>query len=119
MTVAIVPSLLARDLAATRRFYRMLGFVVSGGDGAEEWLELRRGDAVIQFYIRPPHDTPTAPCLSGALYISSHDVDSLAEQLRDKVAVEWGPETMHYGMRELAVRDPNGYLIAFTAPASP
>ena len=86
MTVAIVPSLLARDLAATRRFYRMLGFVVSGGDGAEEWLELRRGDAVIQFCIRPPHDTPTAPCLSGAAYISSDDVDSPAERPRDKAS---------------------------------
>jgi hypothetical protein len=26
---------------------------------------------------------------------------------------EWGPEKMPYGMLEVAIRDPNGYLLSF------
>jgi hypothetical protein len=32
---------------------------------------------------------------------------------------EWGPEVREWGMRELGLRDPNGYFVTFTEPASP
>jgi hypothetical protein len=44
-------------------------------------------------------------------------VAALAEELRGKVELAWGPEVMDYGMNEFAVQDPSGYFIAFTEPA--
>jgi catechol 2,3-dioxygenase-like lactoylglutathione lyase family enzyme len=114
---ALVLSLLARDLAATRAFYERLGFCHSGGDPSSGWMELMRGAAVLQFYSEPPTGTPPAPALSGTIYFRIDDVDALARSVDGHTPLEWGPETMDYGMREFAVRDPNGYLIAFTGPA--
>lgn len=111
----IIPSLLARDLSETRRFYEGLGFCRSGeSDG---WLEMSLGGAIIQFYGEPPTGTDKSPRLSGVIYVRVADIDAHASELAGKVLFEWGPETMEYGMREFAVRDPNDYLIAFTASA--
>lgn len=112
----IVPSLLARDLAETVRFYEALGFVRCGEGVDTSWIELRRDELVLQFYADPPAGTPNAPIMSGTIYVHADGVDALAEEWRDRLSFEWGPETMDYGMREFAFRDPNGYLIAFAAP---
>ena len=116
----IVPSLLVRDLDETLAFYARLGFAPTGRHpehGAATWAEVRRDGITLQFYTEPPHGTPATPVCSGTLYLHPASVESLAETLRDVVEFAWGPEVMDYGMREFAVRDPNGYLIAFTEPA--
>lgn len=113
-----IPSLLVTDLAATLAFYERLGFAVRGRsdhDGGQ-WAEVRRGGATLQFFTEAPEGLPTSPVMSGTLYFRAEDVDALAGEWRGKVAFAWGPEVMDYGMREVAVRDPNGYLIAFTEP---
>lgn len=115
-----VPSLLIRDMAETLAFYRRLGFSVTGCDGAETtstWAEVSRGQITFQFYSEPPHGTPVSPICSGTFYVFTNGVDALALEFRDKVEFAWGPETMDYGMKEFAVQDPNGYLIAFSEPA--
>ncbi len=60
---------------------------------------------------------PDQPILGGTLYLFPDGIDALAAEWRDKVAFEWAPEIMHHGVREFAIRDPNGYLIAFAEPA--
>ena len=115
-----VPSLLIRDMAETLAFYRKLGFAVTGCDEAETsstWAEVSRGQITCQFYSEPPHGTPSAPICSGTFSVFTSGVDALALEFRDKVGFAWGPETMDYGMKEFAVQDPNGYLIAFSEPA--
>lgn len=123
LTDRVVPSLLTRDLAATLAFYRKLGFRLTGQSQDAEpptWAEVRRGAAILQFYSDAPEGTPNTPALSGTLYFFPSSVDELATEIRAAgVAFEWGPEIMDYGMKEFAVRDPNGYLIAFTEPALP
>jgi catechol 2,3-dioxygenase-like lactoylglutathione lyase family enzyme len=114
---ALVLSLLASDLAATRAFYERLDFCLSGGDPTSGWMELTRGAAVLQFFSEPPAGTSRTPLLSGTIHVRVDDVDALARAVDGLSPFEWGPETMDYGMREFAVRDPDGYLIAFTAPA--
>jgi catechol 2,3-dioxygenase-like lactoylglutathione lyase family enzyme len=114
---ALTLSLLAKDLVATRAFYERLGFCLSGGDPSSGWMELMRGGAVLQFYDEAPIGAPSAPALSGTIYLRVDDVDALAKSVAGQTAFEWGPETMDYGMREFALRDPNGYLIAFSAAA--
>lgn len=113
----LVPSLLSRDLAATAHFYEALGFCVAGGSVSSGWVELRRAAVVLQFYAEPPVGTPDAPIMSGTLYIHMDSIDALAAEWKQRVAFEWGPEVMDYGMREFAIRDPSGYLLAFAAPA--
>jgi len=113
----IVPSLLSRDLVVTARFYEGLGFSIVGGSAECGWIELKRDAAVLQFYADPPVGTPDQPILSGTIYIHLDGVDALAAEWAGRIAFEWGPETMEYGMREFAIRDPNGYLFAFAAPA--
>jgi hypothetical protein len=114
----LVLSLLARNLAETRSFYETIGFRHCGGDDAAGWIELSFGGAVLQFYRDPPIGTLQAPSLSGTIYIHVEDIDVLSGSISNQVPLAWGPETMDYGMREFAVRDPNGYFIAFSSPAS-
>lgn len=116
-----VPSLLSSDLQETIRFYtKVLGFELTGCYPDPEdpgWIELSRDGAVIQFYDRPHQGEPERPILSGTLYFFPESVEALADELRERLSFEWGPEVMDYGMREFAVRDPDGYLLAFTEPA--
>jgi hypothetical protein len=105
---------------ATLAFYGKLGFSVTGRhpeEGTPTWAEIRRDEVVLWFYTEPPRGTPGSPILSGTLYLFPESVDDLAEELSGRVEFTWGPETMEYGMREFAVRDPDGYFIAFTGPA--
>jgi catechol 2,3-dioxygenase-like lactoylglutathione lyase family enzyme len=117
----VIPSLLARDLDETLRFYQeVLGFEITGlhpQDAEPFWAEVTRDGASIHFYNDPPVGTPDRPVMSGTLYFHPSDVLELAAEIEDKVDFAWGPEGMDYGMREFAVRDPNGYLIAFWEPA--
>lgn len=116
----LVLSLLVRNIDETLAFYRELGFEVTGCDGAETsstWAEVKRGEITLQFYSEPPHGTPSTPVCSGTFYIFTNELDSFALKLQGKVKFEWGPEVMDYGMKEFAIQDPNGYLIAFSERA--
>jgi catechol 2,3-dioxygenase-like lactoylglutathione lyase family enzyme len=117
----LVPSLLAREIVETVRFYtEILGFRLTGRHPDKEhpeWVELTRDGVALQFFAEPPKTIPDQPILSGTLYVYPDSVTALAEELDGKVAFEWGPEVMEYGMREFGIRDPNGYVLAFTEPA--
>ena len=118
----IVPSLLVDDMRRTIEFYvEKLGFTQTGYYPIEsdpEWTELRRDDVAIHFYTDAPHATRYSPGCSGTLYFYPDDVAALAEEWRNKVPFVWGPEVMDYGMREFGIRDPNGYYLAFSEPAT-
>ena len=112
----LVLSLLSVDLHATRTFYQRLGFCLTGGTEESGWIELSRQNASLQFYRDPPEGTAAMPALSGTIYVHVDSFDDVVSSLGGQQKFEWGPETMDYGMREFAVRDPNGYLLAFAAP---
>lgn len=113
----LVLSLLASDLDKTIAFYRQFGFCQSGGDSATGWVEVARDGAAIQFYDEAPVDTPASPMLSGTIVLQVDEIESIVAGLGDSVPFAWGPEEMEYGTHEFAVRDPNGYLVVFSAPA--
>ena len=116
----LVPALLVRSMGETLRFYERLGFRVIGCHPSEEdpsWAEVQRDDVTLQFHTEPPPGTPPTPVCSGTFYLFPRSVMELAEELRDKVEFAWGPEVMDYGARELGIRDPNGYYLAFSEPA--
>lgn len=56
---------------------------------------------------------PGRPALTGCLYIHPPSVTAVHDELRGVIDLEWGVEERDWGRRELVVRDPNGYYLAF------
>ncbi len=115
----VTPSLYAPDLAAAISFYvDVFGFRKSGAysddDGVEIWAEVALGEGRIWFFSHALDDAPKAG-FSGLIYVFVDDVDEMADRVGHRAVVSWGPETQAYGLRELGVRDLNGYLIVFAA----
>lgn len=103
------------DIAATADWYLRAGFDVRV-DGTT-WCEVARDGLVLQFLAGA---TPWAgpPGLTGCVYVHVDDVDAVAAQLHGRVDAEWGVEDRDWGSRELVLRDPDGYVVTFTAPGA-
>lgn len=112
----VIPSLYAPDIDATVAFYvETLGFKETGSwaEGEERiWAEVSFGQSVIWFFANAIEDRPSA-AMSGLIYLFVDDVDDTAKALHGKVKLRWGPEDFPYGLREIGIEDPNGYLLVF------
>lgn len=98
------------DTAATKAHYRdVLGFEVA--EGAEGTVTASLGHATLVFTSADLWDGP--PRFTGTVYIFVADLDAAFRRLRGRVELLWPPQEMSYGTREFAVRDCNGYVIAF------
>jgi catechol 2,3-dioxygenase-like lactoylglutathione lyase family enzyme len=107
---SLVPMLQAADIAATRQWYEeVLGFRCVGMQD-NEWCRLARDDIALMF-MRNAH--LGAPQATATQYIEIDHVMALWAAIKDRCKIEWGPETMPYGMLEFAIKDPNGYLLSF------
>lgn len=113
---SLTPMLQTSDMERTIAWYGdVLGFqcVSRMGDG---WCHLKQGGVSLMFmrndHLGAPHATATQ-------YIYVDDVHAFWMTLKDRVTAEWGPEDMSYGMREFAIKDPDGYLLSFGQPLSP
>lgn len=105
-------SLLLRcnDLLETRRFYRdVLAFSLT--DTAEGTLTAQGFDGTLIFTERDLWQS--VPSLSGTIYFTVPDLDGFYSQVAAKATVAWEPQEMSYGSREFAVKDCNGYHLAF------
>ena len=97
------------DMDRTIEWYRtMLGFGLT--KRSVDWCVLRR-DGVELMFMRNDH--LGAPHATATQYINVDDVLALWDGLKGRVASEWGPATMDYGMLEFAIKDPDGYLLSF------
>lgn len=116
----LIPSLMVRDVEASVAFYRdLLGFELSGrfhDDEGLQWAEVRCGEIALQLGRGPICGLPEDPVFTGTLYFFPESVAAVEERVAGRVEIAWGPEEMPYGMRELAIRDPDGYLLAFSEP---
>jgi uncharacterized glyoxalase superfamily protein PhnB len=113
---SLVPMLQTLDLRQTVVWYQtVLGFQ-RVGEEADGWCCLSRDGVSIMFmtndHLGPPHATATQ-------YFTVDDADVLWDSIKDDCKAEWGPEDMPYGLREFAIKDPNGYLLSFGSPISP
>ncbi len=115
---AVTPSLFSDDLDNTIAFYLTeLGFRQTGiyhdqGDPGPTWTELSLGKANIWFFANPLGGFPK-PAFSGLIYLFVDDVDSYHLTLGASVEIAWGPQSQPYGLRELGIRDCNGYYLVF------
>lgn len=113
----VLPCLLVSDMRRSLDFYLdTLRFVQTGYYPIESEpirTEVRRDDVAIILYTEAVHSRDLAPMFTGALYLLPQSIDLVAEELRGKVPFAWGPEETEFGVREFAIRDPDGYTLVF------
>lgn len=118
----VAPYFLVENVFATAEFYRdVLGFSFDGffGDPPGFTIVERDGVRIIFRQIRPAKTAVAKPNRSVMdetfdAYIYVSNVDKLAMELRARRAdIVEGPVDRVYEMRELLVRDCNGYMLAF------
>jgi catechol 2,3-dioxygenase-like lactoylglutathione lyase family enzyme len=116
----ILPCLLVTDMRRTLDFYiEVLGFTQTGYYPIESdpiRTEVRRDGVALLFYTESNRGLGDKPAQSGLLYVFPQSVDALAREFRGKVPFLWGPEETESGVREFAIRDPSGYVLAFAEP---
>jgi catechol 2,3-dioxygenase-like lactoylglutathione lyase family enzyme len=117
----VLPCLLVSDMRRSLNFYlRVLGFTQTGYYPIESEptrTEVRRDDVAIILYTEPVHGRDSPPAFTGALYIFPESIEELSDELRGRVPFAWGPEDTDFGMREFAIRDPDGYALVFAERA--
>ena len=114
-TLAI--SLTTNDVARSVAFYvDHLGF--SCGLQLDHFARVRRGDANIMLSLPNAHVPWQGARLTGAIYLTVDDVETLWGSLKDKVRIVYPLQTMDYGVREFGILDDNGYQLSFAQPLS-
>jgi uncharacterized glyoxalase superfamily protein PhnB len=117
----VLPCLTVADMRSSLEFYiDRLGFCQTGYWPIQSnpiRTEVRRDDVAIVLIAESFRDLGDTPAFTGALYMFPESVDRLAEELRGKVPFLWGPEVTDWDTLEFAIRDPNGYVLAFSEPA--
>ncbi|HEX2080872.1 MAG TPA: VOC family protein [Longimicrobium sp.] len=129
----MAPLLAVFDMPASIRFYRdVLGFDVvqtsqpRRPDDQVGWALLRREG--VELMLNAAYDAgerPAAPDPARvaahrdtALFFGCRDLDAAYAHLRAHGADPEPPFVQGYGMRQLYVRDPDGYTLCFQWPAS-
>ena len=130
----LTPLIQVYDMPEAIRFYcEGLGFEIVANSGEIEspegrffdWAWLRLGGADLMLNTaydpgeRPPERDPArqAAHRDTGLFFACPDVDAAAAELRGRGLDVKGPATAPYGMRQLWLRDPDGYEICFQAQA--
>lgn len=122
---SLCPLLQVFDMPASLRFYRdVLGFTVVASDRPGDdcdWCLLRQSRAELMLNTqyerdeRPPAPNPARRNAhrDTALYLDCPNLEAASEHFRNHGIAAEGPVTRDYGMRQLTVDDPDGYVLCF------
>ena len=126
----VTPLIQVYDMPTSIRFYRdSLGFEVvntspaRGGEDRFHWVMLRLGGAELMLNTAyefdeerpvPPDGSRNAAHQDTCLYFACPDVDAAYRDLRQKGIQMKPPTVAPYGMKQLHLRDPDGYCLCFT-----
>lgn len=126
----VAPLLQVFDMPTAIRFYRdVLGFTVDSssqpGDDCN-WCLLKLNGAEVMLNTayeaeyRPPAPDPVRVAAHDdtCLFFGCQDLDAAYRHLRDHGVNLKEPTVAPYGMRQLWFKDPDGYGLCFTWPAS-
>ena len=123
----LCPLLQVYDMPTSVRFYcHLLGFEIIShapfyAPGQFHWCWLRRGDIELMLNTaydegeRPPSPDPAriAAPRDTCLYLDCLDVDAAWQHLTALGLQIEPPNTAHYGMRQLFLKDPDGFGFCF------
>jgi len=124
----LTPLLQVHDMPTAVRFYRdMLGFEVVStspvlGPDRFHWAWLRLGSAELMLNTAYEHDDERPPVPDAArvaahedtgLFLGCPDVDAAYKELRGKGVPVKEPKVAGYGMKQMYVHDPDGYVLCF------
>jgi glyoxylase I family protein len=126
---SVTPLMQVYEMQASIAFYReVLGFEVvhlaSEPSGHLWWAMLKLGGATVMLNSKYEGDSrPAVPeAVTGrddvTLYFGVDDVDQAYRELRGKTLSVEEPRTMPYGMRQMNVRDPDGFHLCFQQPVA-
>ncbi len=115
MQKRVVPMFHVPDVRRTIEWYRDVGFEVTTtyGNGVDglSFAMVSFGGGEVMFssggQLSSKHRREVD------LYAYVEDVDSLYDRIKDRIEIVEGPHNMFYGMREVIVRDLNGFWITF------
>lgn len=133
MSTTLTPNLMSENVNQSVIFYmdrlgfRFLAGVLSEGDAMAQtfsadaplqWAMLGRDEALLMFQLRgsmareyaPLKDVPLAA--SASIYIEVADLDDMLSGLGEDVETVLPDHVTFYGMREVWIRDNNGYILA-------
>ena len=119
MLTGLAPVLLVTDVRVAAEYYRdRLGFDVSYYDALPEHYAYAERDGC-EIHFACFDDAPPRPNVEVVppdmfdVYVHVADVDALHEELLGRGAdLLHGPVEQPYGLREIRVRDPFGYILA-------
>ncbi len=110
--------LAVQDLRRSTEFWMTtLGFARDFGDGSDGWSWLSRGGFAVG--LGECANEPAASTLgdhSYVAYVTVDDVDALYDEFRARGAsLQAPPSSKPWGMREFALRTPDGHRLTFGA----
>lgn len=125
----LAPLLSVFDMPTSLAFYRdKLGFTVAGDSGQGDdsgWVMLRLGYATVM--LNTMYDDGAQPESADesrveahqdtCIYFASPGVDAAYDHLRSIGIEAEAPTVAPYGMKQLYIRDPDGYNLCFQWPA--
>lgn len=128
----LAPLLQVYDMPTSIRFYRdILGFEIVntspplGGADRFHWalLRLGRAELMLNTAYEFDHERPVSPDRARTaahddtcLYFGCPDVDAAYQELTAKGLALKPPTVAPYGMKQLSVRDSDGYALCFQWP---
>jgi catechol 2,3-dioxygenase-like lactoylglutathione lyase family enzyme len=125
---SITPNLLVRDVRKSTAFYRdVLGFAIKETVPEAEpfvfvWLNRDEVSVFLNDIAAAAHDYPDAATLppggTAAMFFVISGVDAYHAAVAPKTDVVMPLKTQFYGMREFAVKDPDGHIITFAERVS-
>jgi uncharacterized glyoxalase superfamily protein PhnB len=111
----VIPMFHVPDVRQTIDWYADIGFEVTAtyGDGGAglSFAMLKYGAGEVMFSSGGGLSAKRRREVD--LYVYADDVETIYERIKDRVEVVEGPHNMFYGMREVIIRDLNGFWITF------
>ena len=130
MEQKITANLMVKDMEKTIAFYRdVLGFDVAMSQPENPpfaWVSMVRDGAGIMFATRESFEAdPDLEMFKGmkiggslVMWIIVDDVKSIETAVQGKAEIVKRLTKQFYGMLELTIKDPNGYVLTFAQPVS-
>jgi catechol 2,3-dioxygenase-like lactoylglutathione lyase family enzyme len=119
MLQAIAPMLVVADIPRARTFYEgIIGLKEQSsftpeGRSAPAWASLRSGRC--ELMLSCPGDLPAGPASRAQLYLYVDDIEPTLARARAAGIEVRGPFVRFYQMKEIELRDPDGFLVIVAA----